>query len=195
MYTTRNKELICIICWNNGENEARSRKRGRDQASKRRRGNGEKNGFFSWHRVWKKDYPIQDHARIRFSLILFYLSKWLPTWEWRIRNLLFFLFENDFLFSFYFVNFQCDIFEKENFHISLFWRLGIPFDASISYPWTTRNEVLRAYKTMRSSYFSCVLAWRPKELWKSVAYKTAGPSCFLLLDALIRDALPSLAHT
>jgi len=30
--TTRNRELICIICRNNGENEARSRKRGRERA-------------------------------------------------------------------------------------------------------------------------------------------------------------------
>lgn len=30
-YTTRNRELICIICRNNGENEARSRKRGRER--------------------------------------------------------------------------------------------------------------------------------------------------------------------
>lgn len=29
--TTRNRELICIICRNNGENEARSRKRGRER--------------------------------------------------------------------------------------------------------------------------------------------------------------------
>lgn len=29
--TTRNNELICIICRNNGENEARSRKRGRER--------------------------------------------------------------------------------------------------------------------------------------------------------------------